>query len=150
MLDLSIELIKYSDGMQLRAAVLKPDPTKIAAGVAQYQDDGSMHFGAYLKGALIAVATFTPFAESGVRDLGAYQLRGAATHPDFQGQGVGQTMIDAGIGECFRRGALLIWCDGRSSAKTFYERLGFIPNGAEFQTASGLHYRFRRLPSVVT
>ena len=150
MLDLSIQLIRYSDGVQLRSAVLRPDVAKIAAGLAYYEDDGAVHFGAYLKGTLIAVATFTPFAESGERDLESYQLRGAATHSNFQGQGVGQTMIGAGIGECFRRGASSIWCDGRSSAKTFYERLGFTPVGEEFQTASGLHYRFRRLRCEAT
>lgn len=144
MLDLSVQLIRYSDGVQLRSAVLKPDPTKIAAGLAHYEDDSAVHFGAYLGGVLIAVATFVPFAEGGARDLQSYQLRGAATHSNFQGRGVGQTMIGAGISECFRRGASIIWCDGRSSAKTFYERLGFISDGAEFQTASGPHYRFRR------
>src|SRR5690606_38600277 len=37
MLDLSIQLIRYSDGVQLRSAVLKPDVTKIAAGLAYYE-----------------------------------------------------------------------------------------------------------------
>jgi hypothetical protein len=36
-----------------------------------------------------------------------------------------------------------IWCDGRTPATSFYERLGFSAVGEEFVTpATGPHYRF--------
>lgn len=143
--DISIREITYSDGISLRAAVLKPNPAKVSAGLVQYEDNGAVHLGADVEGQLVAVASFTPFAEDGTRDCTSYQLRGAATLADYQGKGIGRKLIATGIDACFRRGALLIWCDGRSAAKTFYERLGFAPAGPEFETASGPHYRFRRI-----
>jgi GNAT superfamily N-acetyltransferase len=143
-LNITIREITYTDGIDIRSDVLKPDTAKVSAGLVQYEDDDAIHFGADVEGQLIAVASFTPFAESGTRDLASYQLRGAATRADFQGKGIGHKLIATGIEACFRRGALLVWCHGRSAAKTFYERLGFTPSGPEFETSSGLHYRFRR------
>lgn len=143
-LNIIIREITYAEGIGLRSDVLKPNPAKVSAGLVQYEDDGAIHFGADVESQLIAVASFTPFGEDGVRDLASYQLRGAATRADFQGMGIGQKLIATGIEACFTRGASLVWCDGRSAAKTFYERLGFMPAGPEFKTSSGLHYRFRR------
>lgn len=142
--DISIRKITYLDGISLRSAVLKPNPAKVSVGLVQYEDEGAVHLGADVEGQLVAVASFTPFAEDGNRNLASYQLRGAATRADFQGKGIGHKLIATGIEACFLRGASLIWCDGRSAAKTFYARLGFAPAGPEFQTASGPHFRFRR------
>jgi predicted N-acetyltransferase YhbS len=103
-----------------------------------------MHFGAHVEGQLVAVASFTPFAEDGTRDLASFQLRGATTRPNFQGKGIGHQLIITGVEACLRRGASLVWCDGRAAARTFYERLGFMPAGPLFETASGPHYRFHR------
>ncbi|MFK0333896.1 GNAT family N-acetyltransferase [Rhizobium sp. NPDC090275] len=140
----TIREITYAEGVCVRSDVLKPSPAKVVASIAQYQDNSAIHFGADVGGKLIAVASFTPFAEDGSRDLTSYQLRGAATRTDFQGKGIGRTLIATGIEACFQRGAALVWCDGRSAAKTFYERLGFMSLGPEFDTSSGPHYRFRR------
>jgi GNAT superfamily N-acetyltransferase len=144
MSSISIREITYSAGIHLRSAVLKPNSAKTSAGLVQYEDTGTIHLGADVGGQLVAVASFTPFAEDGTRDPASYQLRGAATRVDFQGKGIGRKLIATGIETCFRRGALLVWCDGRSVAKTFYERLGFMSVGPEFETSSGLHYRFHR------
>lgn len=143
-LTITVREITYADGIGLRSDVLRPDPAKVSAGQVQYMDGDAMHFGAEVNGQLIAVASFTPFAEGGTRNLASYQLRGAATRADWQGKGIGHKLIAIGIEACFKRGASLVWCDGRSAAKTFYERLGFTPAGPEFETSSGLHYRFRR------
>lgn len=68
-LGISIREITYSDGISLRAAVLKPNPAKVSAGLVQYEDNGAVHLGADVEGQLVAVASFTPFAEDGTRDL---------------------------------------------------------------------------------
>jgi len=143
MSSISIREITYSAGIHLRSAVLKPNPAKVSAGLAEYEDAASIHLGADVEGELVAVASFTPFAEDGTRNLSSYQLRGAATRTDYQGKGIGHKLIATSIDACFRRGASLVWCDGRSAAKTFYERLGFIPVGSEFYASFGPHYRFR-------
>ncbi len=140
----TIREITYAEGIDLRSDVLKPHPAKVSTGLVHYEDDGAIHFGAEVEGRLIAVASFTPYAEDGTRDLTSYQLRGAATRADFQEKGIGHKLIGTGIDACFQRGAVLVWCNGRSAAKTFYERLDFTPVGPEFETSSGPHYRFRR------
>lgn len=83
----TIREITYAEGIGLRSDVLKPNPAKVSTGLVQYEDSGAIHFGAEVEGRLIAVASFTPYAEDGTRDLTSYQLRGAATRADFQGKG---------------------------------------------------------------
>lgn len=54
-----------------------------------------------------------------------YRLRGMATDPDFQKQGLGQKIVQAGIEELQKRGADLLWFNARVSAEGFYRKLGF-------------------------
>jgi hypothetical protein len=45
--------------------------------------------------------------------------------------------------EARARGAELVWCNGRSSARGFYEHHGFTSVGEEFQLEpAGPHYVF--------
>ncbi len=81
----SIREISYTDGIDLRLEVLKPNPAKVSRGRAQYQDEGAIHLGTVVSGDLIAVASFTPFSEDGSRSSTSFLLRGAATQADFRG-----------------------------------------------------------------
>lgn len=139
---ITIRSITHVDGADLRAQVLRPDGRKVASGAAQYEDGDAIHLGAFCDGKLSAVVSFTLYDESGLKVSGCFQLRGAATAADARGQGVGSALISAGITMCDERNAGRIWCNGRSAARTFYERLGFRAVGAEFVTRSGPHYRF--------
>jgi GNAT superfamily N-acetyltransferase len=66
-----------------------------------------------------------------------------ATVPSAQGRGLGGQLLSYGVERTFRRGATLIWCYGRTSARTFYERHGFYASGDEFLIPhTGPHYLF--------
>lgn len=142
MKDITIRSITHADGAAVRAKVLRPDGRKVAAGASQYEDADAIHLGAYRNGSLAAVVSFTPYDEDGLKTSHSYQLRGAATLEHMRGEGVGTALISAGIEECRRKNVSRIWCNGRSTARTFYERLGFLAVGAEFVTSTGPHYRF--------
>jgi len=138
----TIASISAEDGAALRAQVLRPDGQKVASGAAQYEDTDAIHLGAYRDGVLTAVVSFTPYNEDGIKASNIYQLRGAATLAEVRGRGVGTALISAGIEKCRQRNVARIWCNGRSAARSFYERLGFRPIGEEFVTTTGPHYRF--------
>lgn len=76
----------------------------------------------------------------------AWQLRGMATAAGRQSEGIGGLVLMGGIVETMTRGARLVWCDARTSARPFYERYAFAAEGAEFEHAeSGIpHYRMWR------
>jgi len=138
-----ITSICVHDGDELRAQVLRPDGQKVASGAVQYEDADAIHLGAFRDGSLEAVVSFTPYDENGIRTERVYQLRGAATRGETRGKGIGTQLISTGIEMCRRRNVSLIWCNGRSAARSFYERLGFQAVGEEFTTSAGPHFRFR-------
>src|SRR4051812_3015779 len=79
----------------------------------------------------------------------SWQLRGMATVPARQGQGIGAAVLAAAVDLVVERGGQLIWCDARTSARAFYAQHGFTAEGEEFEhLESGIpHYRmWRRVP----
>jgi ribosomal protein S18 acetylase RimI-like enzyme len=77
---------------------------------------------------------------------GAWQLRGMATAPERQRQGIGALVLGGATAEVERRRGRLLWCDARTSAVEFYRRHGFGTEGEEFVTPeTGIpHYRMWR------
>lgn len=70
-----------------------------------------------------------------------WRLRAMASLPEVRGQGYGAAALRYGIAEIRRRGGRLLWCNARSGAVGFYERLGFSIVGEEFEIAPiGPHF----------
>ena len=72
--------------------------------------------------------------------------------PDAQGQGVGRALMDAGVRDLSTRGfgEVVLWVfEANAPARAFYERLGWIPDGAakvfEIGGAAPVELRYRRL-----
>ena len=64
-----------------------------------------------------------------------------ATLDDMQGRGAGRALIAEGVRVAAAAGASLIWCNARVSARGFYEKVGFVAVGGEFELPdSGNHY----------
>jgi GNAT superfamily N-acetyltransferase len=73
-----------------------------------------------------------------------YQLRGMATHPDFGGRGYGAALINFAVEYLKEYQTDYLWCNARSSAATFYKKLGFINESPEFDIPGiGFHYEMR-------
>jgi len=69
-----------------------------------------------------------------------YQLRGMATHPDFQGMGLGAKLVRFLIAYLKEQGADYIWCNARMVAFPFYQKIGFQFLSDEFEIPEvGLH-----------
>ena len=63
-----------------------------------------------------------------------------ATAPALQGQGIGTAVLNACVHEIKNRGARRLWCNGRTPALRFYQRLGFRMRSIErdaFTPATG-------------
>jgi GNAT superfamily N-acetyltransferase len=156
-------VVPVEEIFDLRWAVLR---TGLPRETAVYPEDaygGTFHIAAYDEaGAVRGCATFfpdpfpdqfpdpfpgpfpdpSPFPDSG-RSAPAYRFRGMGSAPEVRGRGFGAAALTAGLRECASRGAELVWCNGRTSAAGFYERLGFTATGEEFTIEpSGPHYVF--------
>jgi len=119
----------------LRRAVLRPYLT--VDELAAHEPTGSVAFGAFADGALVAVGLVGPEGEPG-----DWRVRGMATRPDTRGRGAGSAILQALVQHAIERGAARVWCHARTPARTLYERSGFVVASEEFEPAQiGPHYR---------
>jgi GNAT superfamily N-acetyltransferase len=135
--------ITEEDGRPLRWTYLRPGMPK---GGSVY--DGAadaFHVGVFAGATLVGSASLLLEDQTGGVTDGIWRLRGMITHPDWRGREVGGRALAFALAELGRRGASLVWCDGRTAALAFYRRHGFEAVGAEFETpGTGPHYRLIR------
>ena len=152
--DITIQLVPLDDTFALRKAVLRPWLTLEEARASWAGFDEHFHVGALQAGRVVSTAGFVIEAHPDyVKEFGAQQwrLRGMASDPTVQGQGLGGQVLDFGSAEIARRlratgeASATLWCNGRTGAQRFYERHGFQPIGDLFETpGTGPHYVFWR------
>jgi ribosomal protein S18 acetylase RimI-like enzyme len=143
-------IVRTVDGERtrpLRRAVLRPtwpadapmhgDDNPEAVHVAALDDSGEV-----LGACLIFPRTYPLRPDV----PGAWQLRGMATVPAQQSQGIGAAVLAHALGVIGDRDGRLVWCEARTSARRFYERHGFQAEGPEYaHSETGIpHYRMWR------
>lgn len=85
---------------------------------------------------LIAVASFyrepLPDNPAGLPQL---RIRGMAVLPEHRNRGLGRALIHAGLDIARDQSPppALAWCNARTTACAYYEKLGFTPRGDEFE-----------------
>ena len=136
----------------LRTRVLRPHWTD---RLATYPEDETVatHVAAFLDGTDAPDGVGTVYAEAppeANRDEipeaayapgAAWRLRGMATSEAARGTGLGRVVLE----ECFavvrEAGGGYLWCNARLGAVPFYERLGMVCVGPEFDIPEiGPHY----------
>ncbi|MEO8266924.1 MAG: GNAT family N-acetyltransferase [Ilumatobacteraceae bacterium] len=129
----------------LRLVVLRSDTPSTVVNFAEDDLPGTVHLGVVDGNEVVAISTWVPRPYEGEP---AVQLRGMATAPDLQGQGVGALLLEAG---CLRAASTtsLVWARARDTALAFYVHHGFVVDGDGFideHTAKPHHLIHRRLP----
>ncbi|MGF1595297.1 MAG: GNAT family N-acetyltransferase [Kiloniellaceae bacterium] len=152
--DIDIRLVDLDDTFELRKAVLRPwltleDSRELYSSVGEH-----FHVGALIGKRVVSTAAFMIDVHPDyMSEFGALQwrLRGMASDPALQGQGLGGRVLEFGVDEVARRlgvaghSSAAVWCSGRTGAQRFYERHGFAPIGELYETpGTGPHYVFWR------
>ena len=117
---------------ELRGAILRPTGGEITWDGDE--DAETFHLAARRgDDAVVGVVRFSP-APCPWRPLAtaAWQLRGMATDTTVRGSGAGRAMVEDGLRRVADRGGDLVWCDARTTAAGFYERMGFTVVTDEF------------------
>lgn len=104
-------------------------------------DDGpkTFHVGYFSNEELVSIASFHHQLRNGFEGIG-FQLRGMVTHPDYQGKGIGNQLLNFSI--VYLRGQKVnyLWCNARKIAYKFYLGIGFEFISEEFELEKiGLH-----------
>jgi GNAT superfamily N-acetyltransferase len=133
-------------GLPRESAIFHEDGHPLAFHMAAYADDahdGDAH-GDGGGGEREPVACVTLFPEQMPgRTAVAYRIRGMASAPEVRGRGYGAALLHAALEQTRQRGAELVWCTGRTSARGFWEKQGFTAVGEEFVLEpAGPHYLF--------
>lgn len=130
------------DTHDLRRRVLRQHlpPAQAAVRYPADEEPGAFHLGVRHDGAVVAIATFSLEPAPGHPGRSAARLRGMAVDPAHQGMGLGAALIQRALARLAADGVELCWANARLSALGFYERLGFIAEGDEFESL-GLPHR---------
>lgn len=138
---MEIRPITSAEARTVRLPVLRPGLPPEAAVFDHDDDPAARHFGAFDGLRLVGVATFFPEPCPIRPGQRAWRLRGMATFPEMQGRGGGSQLFAEGLRVARADNAELMWCNARTSARGFYERLGFATSGDEFVLpVAGPHY----------
>jgi predicted GNAT family N-acyltransferase len=130
--------------LPLRQRVLRPHQSVSEVGFDG--DAAGTHFAAFdASSAIVGVVSLIgePPDERGTP---SWRLRGMATEPALQRQGVGRALMSGLLDFVARSGGGALWCNARLPAVGFYELFGFVQTGEVFEEPNiGPHVRMARV-----
>ncbi|WP_181349957.1 GNAT family N-acetyltransferase [Thalassobacillus sp. CUG 92003] len=122
---IKVRAIDPKDTHKLRQLVLRPNQTIEACEYPGDESPSTFHLGAFENNELIGIASFYFETSDAVEKGNQYRIRGMAIHPDHRGLRIGTTLIHKANRVLFKEGVDYMWCNARTSALAFYERIGF-------------------------
>jgi len=135
---MSIEIKKVSveDILPIRHKVLWPD--KPFEFVKVEGDEEGIHFGLYENSVLVTIISL--FA-----DGKSLRFRKFATLPQYQNRGLGKLLILKVIDYAQENNFERLWCDARTDALNFYERVGFKKFSEPFFKENIEYYKIEKI-----
>ena len=89
------------------------------------EDLNGIHFGAFTDNKLVAVVSLFQKEDD-------FQFRKFAVDADYQGKGIGNTLLTYITDFAKAEGGKRLWCNARSTATGFYLKNGFSHTGESF------------------
>ena len=128
----------------LRQRVLRPHQSVSEVG---FEGDATgTHFAAFDASSAIVGVVSLIGEPPDERGSPSWRLRGMATEPALQRQGVGRALMTGLLDFVARGGGGALWCNARLRAVGFYELFGFVVAGEVFEEPDiGPHVRMARV-----
>ena len=124
--------IKSIDTHPIRHKMLRPNGTMEDCIFQGDSDELTFHLGAFVEKKLVSVASFYFERSQRFTDPYQYRLRGMATLPEHQGQGLSSALLRTAFPVIKQNQCTLLWCNARERAMGFYRKVGFIQDGDFF------------------
>lgn len=119
---LEMRLAQLTEILDLRKAVLRAGMPDVSAEFPGDNDPRVRHFAAIHEGRAVGCLTLIPSTFEG---KAAWQLRGMAVDPAFQGAGLGHRLLVLAVTTMAQDAATVWWCNARVSAVGFYQKHGW-------------------------
>jgi GNAT superfamily N-acetyltransferase len=133
--------IKARDTWPLRHKVLRPHQALEDCDLPNDRNPDSFHLAVMKDEVIACIGSFYKENNPDLKGWKQYRLRGMATEPELQGQGLGAQLIHFALDHLRAQNADLLWCNARETAMPFYRILGFTTHGDAFEiTGIGPHY----------
>ena len=137
---ITIRRIQAEDTYPLRKEELRKN-VSLSHKMKGDHDSETLHLGLYLNEELVGIASFMKASLDDFEGL-QYQLRGMATSERHQGKGLGRKLLSAAEDQLHKMGIDVLWCNARTKARGFYEKLGYQVMGPSFEVPEiGEHYK---------
>lgn len=130
---MEVKQIDAKDTLELRHKILRPNGDLESCQYPGDNDELTFHLGAYEDDKLVSVASFYMDNHPQVPAEYQFRLRGMATDEDNRGQGMSSALLRTAFPLIKKNHVNTIWCNARTSAVGFYEKVGFKPIGEEFE-----------------
>ncbi len=132
-MEIEIHKIKPEQTFTLRQKILRPNQTLNECQYPGDLENSSSHFGAFLDGEQIGIASIYSQNEEGEFEEGIWRIRGMAVLEEYRNYKIGAKLLESCIEYAKSQKAKIIWCNGRSNVVGFYVKFGFTPRGEEFE-----------------
>lgn len=129
---MEVKQIDAKDTYDIRLKILRPNSTIEQCQYPGDTDDLTFHLGAYKDDKLVSVASFYMDNHPKIEADYQFRLRGMATLNDFRGEGMSSALLRTAFPLIKKNHVNTIWCNARTSAIGFYEKVGFETIGGEF------------------
>ena len=138
---MNVKQIEAKDTYKIRNAVLRPGHPVSSCHFPSDQDEHTFHLGAFEDNQLASIASFYFIKNPQIKNNYQYQLRGMATLDQFRGQGLSSALLRTAFPIIKNNHVDLLWCNARTEACGFYEKVGFKSISEEFNIEGvGPHY----------
>ena len=124
-----IKIIDSEMTYNIRHKVLRPNQPIEDSKYDTDNQENSFHVGGFHNGQLISIVSFCIQNHPDFSSETQYRLRAMATLEGFRNKGVGRHLVDYAENIIKKRGYDFLWCNARTSAQQYYNKLGFKPHG---------------------
>lgn len=130
---MEVKQIDAKDTYNVRQQILRPDGSTEDCHFPGDNDELSFHLGAYVDDKLVSVASFYMDNHPTIKAEYQFRLRGMATLNENSGQGMSSALLRTAFPLITKNHVNTLWCNARTSAIGFYEKVGFNTIGEEFE-----------------
>lgn len=135
--------ISPKQALTVRHPVLRAGQNCEAAKLSIDTNEHTAHFGAVIGDKIVAVATIYP--ENNLQNCENWRLRGMATLPEFQNNGMGTLLLQSCKTYIISQNGQKLWCNARVKAVKFYQQNGFKIKSDEFDIPNiGAHFKMEK------